>query len=217
MKIYEAIKTRHSVRSFSSTKICSAVLADLTEEIAACNKESSLHFQLIMNDPGTFEGLMSRIGKFKGVNNYIALVGKNSTNLNQLAGYYGERIVLKAQQLGLNTCWVSTSYNKRKCAAEIDADEKLVCVIAIGYGTTQGNPHKSKPMESLYQTDVTPPNWFLKGMEAVILAPSASNRQEFVFTLANNFVSVEAKNGLDLGIVKYHFEIGAGKDNFSWA
>ena len=170
-----------------------------------------------MNDPGTFKGLMSRIGKFKGVNNYIALVVKNSTNLNELAGYYGERIVLKAQQMGLNTCWVSTSYNKGKCAAEIGTDEKLVCVIAIGYGTTQGTPHKSKPMESLYQTDVTPPNWFLKGMEAVILAPSASNRQGFLFTLSNGLVSVESKNRIDLGIVKYHFEIGAGKENFSWA
>lgn len=101
MTIYDAIKTRHSVRSYNSTKISGTVLADLTAEITACNKESSLNFQLIMNDPSTFNGLMSRIGKFKGVNNYIALVGKNSANLKELARYYGERIILKAQQMGL--------------------------------------------------------------------------------------------------------------------
>ena len=40
---------------------------------------------------------------FSGVKNYIALIGKKSPNLEEACGYYGEKIVLRAQQLGLNT------------------------------------------------------------------------------------------------------------------
>ena len=47
------------------------------------------------------------------------------------------------------------------------------------------------------------------------------NQQKFVFTLNGNKVSAKAGLGfyskIDLGIAKYHFEAGAGKENFTWA
>lgn len=216
MTIHEAIKNRHSVRSFTDVKINSETKSALLEEIKKCNSEGGLNIQLILGEPSAFKGFMARYGKFKNVNNYIAVVGKDDVKLDELAGYYGERIVLMAQQSGLNTCWVSTSFRRGKCAAEIRKDEKLVCVIALGYGKTQGTPHKSKPMESFYKSDVTLPEWFHKGMDAVILAPTGLNRQNFFFTLVGSAVEVYAKNRIDLGIVKYHFEVGAGKENFVW-
>jgi hypothetical protein len=50
--------------------------------------------------------------KFTGVQNYIALIGKKSSSLEEQAGYYGEQLVLTAQQLGLNTCWVAMTVSK---------------------------------------------------------------------------------------------------------
>ena len=59
-----------------------------------------------------------------------------------------------------------------------------------------------------------------KVLKAGRLAPTAMNRQSFYFERFGNVVSVEAGKGpftkVDLGIVKCHFEIGAGKDNFQW-
>ena len=54
-----------------------------------------------------------------------------------------------------------------------------------------------------------------------LLAPTAINQQKFKFSLHDgNKVSVKAGLGfyskVDLGIVKYHFEIGAGVKNFEW-
>lgn len=220
MTIYEAIKNRHSVRSFTDTKINNATMSALLTEIEICNSESGLNIQLITGEPNAFKGFMALYGKFRNVKNYIALVGKENDDLDELAGYYGERIVLKAQQLGLNTCWVSSSFRRGKCTAKVRKGEKLVCVIALGYGTEQGTQHKNKPMESLCKTERATPEWFLKGMEAAILAPTALNRQNFFFTLLGGTVEVIVKNGayskIDLGIVKYHFEVGAGKENFSW-
>jgi len=216
----EAIQNRHSVRSYTDLKIGNDTLAALQAEINACNSESELNIQIITNEPGAFGGFMAHYGKFSGVKNYIALVGKKSADLEERAGYYGERIVLKAGQLGLNTCWVALTFSKRKSKYVVGKDEKLVCVIAIGYGVTQGVPHKNKPMESLCKTDGNMPDWFRSGMEAALLAPTALNQQKFLFTLIDNVVKAEITGGInskiDLGIVKYHFEIGAGVESFKW-
>ena len=75
-------------------------------------------------------------------------------------------------------------------------------------------------MEALCKTDREMPAWFRSGMEAALLAPTATNQQKFLLTLDGNAVQAEATGGfyskVDLGIVKYHFEIGAGTDHFTW-
>ena len=189
-------------------------------EIDACNQESGLHIQLVMDEPKAFDGFMAHYGKFSGVRNYIALIGKKDSELDEKCGYYGERLVLKAQQLGLNTCWVAMTYSKVKTAFSIDEGEKLCVVISIGYGETQGIPHKSKTVSEVVKTDGEMPDWFKSGVEAALLAPTAMNQQKFMFMLDGNKVTVKAGKGfytkLDLGIVRYHFEIGAGKDVFQW-
>ena len=221
MTTMEAIRNRHSVRSYTDQKIGDDTLAALQAEINACNSESELNIQIITNEPDAFGGFMAHYGKFSGVKNYIALVGKKSADIEERAGYYGERIVLKAGQLGMNTCWVALTFSKRKSKYVVGKDEKLVCVIAIGYGVTQGVPHKNKPMESLCKTDGNMPDWFRSGMEAALLAPTALNQQKFLFTLIDNVVKAEITGGInskiDLGIVKYHFEVGAGVESFKWA
>ena len=164
---------------------------------------------------------MAHYGKFSGVTDYIAMIGKKGADLDEKCGYYGERLVLKAQELGLNTCWVAMTYSKVKTAFTIDSGEKLCIVSSLGYGKTKGVPHKSKSADAVTKADGSVPGWFRKGTEAALLAPTAMNQQKFLFTLNGNKVSAKAGFGfyskIDLGIVKYHFEIGAGKENFQWA
>lgn len=220
MNINEAMKARHSVRSYINKPIDPDTVKKLREEIDACNKEGDLHIQLITDEPEAFTGALARYGHFSGVSNYIAMVGKKGSNLNERLGYYGERVVLFAQTLGLNTCWVGLTYSKRKSRIDVPKGEKLVCVISLGYGETQGKPHKDKPMEQLCSVNGEMPDWFRSGMEAAMLAPTATNQQKFMFTLDGTTVKAKALVGpysvMDLGIVKYHFEVGAGKENFSW-
>ncbi len=124
--------------------------------------------------------------------------------------------------LGLNTCWVAMTMSKGivKKNCNIANGEKLVCVLSLGYGLAQGVPHKSKTIDELCDAP-NKPDWFASGMNAAILAPTAMNQQKFIFTLDGDKVSAKSKGGfyskVDLGIVKYHFEIGAGKENFNWA
>lgn len=220
MNLMQAIQNRHSVRRYTDQKIEGNVLSELRSEIDFCNKEGKLHIQLTIDEPDAFGGRMVHYGSFRNVKNYIALVGRNDSGLDENIGYYGERIALKAQLLGLNTCWVALTFSKRKSKYILNDGEKLVCVLALGYGVSQGIPHKSKPLESLCKTDGTMPAWFKQGMDAVMLAPTATNQQKFRFTLLKDSVKAEATGGfyskVDLGIVKYHFEVGAGDERFRW-
>ena len=220
MDLLEAIKTRHSVRSYTDKKIEGEIVDQLRKTINECNSDSGLNIQLCLDEPKAFSGFMTRYGKFNNVKNYIALVGKKDTQLEEKTGYYGEMIALKVQQLGMNTCWVAMSYNKKKSAAKTNAGEKLLMVLSLGYGETGGVPHKSKPIEKLASFNGDMPDWFKKGMEAVQLAPTAMNQQKFRFELHGNTVRAIAGSGfytkVDLGIAKYHFEIGAGKNGWEW-
>lgn len=222
MTITEAIEARHSVRSYTDRKLSQEVISRLQEEIDACNKESGLHIQLVTNEPKAFDGFMAHYGKFSGVQNYVALIGKKSSDLDERIGYYGERIVLLAQMFGLNTCWVAMTFSKgiTKSKCQINSGEKLVCVLALGYGQNQGVQHKSKAMENVCKVNGEMPEWFKKGMKSVLLAPTATNQQKFFFELDGKNVSAKSTGGfyskVDLGIVKYHFEVGVEGEKFNW-
>lgn len=220
MSMRKIMEERHSVRSYEDKAIEGEVKEELLSFINRCNEKSGLHIQLITDEPQAFSGFMAHYGKFSGVKNYLALVGRKGPDLEEKCGYFGESIVLKAQQLGLNTCWAAQTYSKVKGAYQAAPGEKLCCVIAIGYGTTQGVPHKVKPIEALCRVEGRMPEWFQRGMEAAQLAPTALNQQKFMFTLKENWVSAKAGIGfytkIDLGIAKYHFEIEAGRSGWKW-
>lgn len=221
MDIREAMQTRHSVRDYLDKEITGDVLTRLQQEIDDCNRASGLNIQLILNEPQTFAGMKARLGKFRNVRNYIALVGKPNAKFAENCGYYGERVVLKAAQQGLNTCWVGLTYRKGASGAAIAPHEKLLLVIAIGYGATPGVGHKVKSVEQLSRVNGTMPDWFRHGVEAAQLAPTALNQQKFVFELNGDRVKTSPGVGfyvkVDMGIAKYHFEAAAGNGNWQWA
>ena len=227
MTIQEAIEARHSVRAYKDLPLSEEIVKLLEDELVKLNNEGQLHIQLICNEPKAFKGTMAKYGKFRNANNYIVMAGKKADDLDERIGYYGEHIVLLAQTLGLNTCWVGLSYSKVPGTYVLDEGEKIACYIAIGYGETQGSGHKIKTVEQVSNASDITPSWFKKGVEAALLAPTAVNQQKFSFEyvgMSNNHHQVRAKKGfsmigytqMDLGIAKYHFEIGAGKDKFEW-
>ena len=227
MTLQEAIEARHSVRAYKEQPLAEDIVKVLEEEIVKLNTEGHLHMQLIVNEPKAFQGTMAKYGKFRNANNYIVMAGKKADDLDERVGYYGEHLVLLAQTLGLNTCWVGLSYSKVPGTYVLEDGEKIACYIAIGYGETQGAGHKIKSVEQVSNASDSTPSWFRKGVEAALLAPTAVNQQKFSFEYAgmdDNRHKVLAKKGfsligytkMDLGIAKYHFEIGAGKDNFVW-
>lgn len=215
----EAMEARHSVRQYEERSIEKETLEAIRKKVEEVNEESGLRIQLVVDEPKAFAGGMAKYGSFSGVTNYFALVGKKG--MDEEVGYYGERLVLFAQTLGLNTCWVALTFKKVKDAFEVGEGEKLYMVIALGYGKTQGVSHKAKPMEKVCERQTDDPEWFTNGVLGALTAPTAVNQQKFFFTRNGKEVTVKPGMGfhteVDLGIVRYHFEIAAGKENFVWA
>lgn len=207
------MKKRHSVRQYENKKIEDEKRKILCELIEKINLESGLNIQACFDEPEAFNTFMAHYGKFENVENYVALIGKK--NNDEKIGYYGQQIVLKAQELELNTCWVAMTYGKGKAKVNKEKGEKIYCVLALGYGKTQGVAHKSKAPEEVSNISENSPTWFKEGVEAALLAPTAMNQQKFKFLLEGE--KVVAKPGIgfytkiDLGIAKCHFELGANQ------
>lgn len=277
ISLLEAIEQRHSVRQYEDKPLPASIVAELADAIYECNQVAGLHIQLITNEPEAFAGGLARYGKFAGVSNYIAMVGKKAGDLEERCGYYGERLVLLAQQMGLNTCWVGMTFMKRKTAYVLDAGEKLVILIALGYGKTPGTTRKSKSFGDVNRSKGEIPTWYRRGVEAALLAPTATNQQKFAFSFhpvskrgvggsaefgaeadvaggaaaeaSAEMTAAEAElaaigktagedmtgaatealpgvhaevdgfgffSKVDLGIVRYHFEVGAEDAGFRW-
>lgn len=215
MTLQEAIRARHSVRAYQDKTIPLATESLLKGRIERLNKQYDLNMQYISPTNGVYDGIGSKLNGWSGVPAYIAVIGKDRKNLEEICGYAGELFVLYAQTIGMNTCWAGI-YKKKCVTAELADDERLVITIAVGYGVNNGKPRKSKTVNDVTdERDL--PGWFRDGVEAALLAPTALNHQKFKFYLNDNKPSVKATGSspfvkVDLGIVKCHFELASGHD-----
>ena len=216
MTLLEAIDARHSVRAFKTNPIPDEIRGRLDAFVKDCNKEGNLNITIRYNDPTGFDSKLAHYGSFRNVQNYIVLAGVKNDSFDYRCGYYGEKIVLFAQQLGLNTCWAALTFNKKMVKEIIPDGEALCMVIALGYGETQGNSRRSKSIQDVVISKGEMPDWFRNGVEAALKAPTAVNQQKFAFGMKNGEPAVKVKGvgvytKVDLGIVAYHFEAGSGR------
>jgi hypothetical protein len=218
MTIEELIKNRHSVRKYKKLPLVEGHVNKIKEMLNEINK-NDLSFELVTND-NIFKNLILGYGFIKDCNNYIILGGKDDNCLEEKVGYYGEKLALELLDLGINTCFVGGTYKKKKVKNELKEGYRNVLVLAIGYGVNDGKLAKTKTFDEIsISKDV--PDWYKKGIEMVLFAPSAVNQKKWTFEYVSpNGVKIQSVGkffpNVDLGIAKYHFEVGAGKENFEW-
>lgn len=216
MNMLDLMRRRHSVRRYIDKPLNTETVDALKAEIDACNRESGLLMQLFTDEPEAFAAEKPSYGSFKGCRNYLVLVGK--PGMEEQIGYYGERVVLKATELGVQSCWVALTYKKAKVKETLPDGYKRYMVIALGYGETEGVPHRGKTVSDISDYKEGDPDWYRDGLEAALLAPTAVNQQKFRFTRNGERARVTPgrfgfHTKVDLGIVKYHFEAVAGKEH----
>lgn len=150
------------------------------------------------------------------------LGGTTKAAVDEVIGYWGQKIVLAAQDMGLNTCWCALC-SRKKSRAVVTPGKKVRLVIAVGHGKTQGFSRKTKSIGALSSVECAKaPAWFAAAMEAAQLAPTAMNNQNFKITLLSDgkTVRIEAPqsglNVIDEGIVRRNFEIAANEARADW-
>ena len=108
MDTIDLMRRRHSVRQYLNKPIEKEKRDVLNNTANFINQKTGLSIKICYDEPNAFKSFLSTYGKFKNVNNYIVLAGDKKSE--ELLGYYGEVLVLTAQEMGLNTCWVGLSY-----------------------------------------------------------------------------------------------------------
>ena len=220
MNLQEAIKVRHTVRTYNGKAIEGDTLKALQEMIAKANEEGNLHIQLVNGVEEAFSKFVIHYGKWNNVTNYIALIGKDTPDLDQKCGYYGEQFALWALTAGLKSGWLDTQNGREVPEIQIADDERLVCCIAVGESNKDGSGPKLKPVEERCEVTGEAPDWFWSGMEYARLAPTAGNQQLWKIHWDGGNVSISSVPGflekVDMGIAQYHFELGSGKTHAIW-
>lgn len=205
MEIIELMRSRNSVREYLDKEIEKDKKELLTSYISKLNEKYKTNVQIVFDDEEGFKNSKKDYGKFSGCKNYIALVG----NDGETCGYVGMLIALKAQEIGLNTCFVAMSYNSKriKKTIKVNKGEKIQCCISLGYGKNNGFAHKSKTKEQVLEVKSPSSINIDEVVEACLLAPTALNQQKFKIVVDNENIDV-VKSGIgfyldvDLGIVK---------------
>lgn len=226
MDLLEAMHRRHAVRAYTDEPIDAPTCDDLRALIGRLETEGGIEMRLVTDEPDAFGNALLHYGMFRNVRNYVAIATDQTKDWERRCGYWGAHVLLRAVQLGLDTCWVGLSFSKHQAArhAAFDADDKVRFAIAVGHGVTHGKPSRSKTYGQVASVEggIAVPTWFERGVEAALLAPSALNQQRFMFRLEADGRTVAADPGIgpytrtDLGIAQYFFEIGAAGAPFVW-
>ncbi len=222
----QAMYVRKSRRSYLNQPIEQTKVSELCELVQECNEQSGLHIQFVEDGSAAFARFSKSYGMLSGVRSLLAMVARTDDPHHlEKVGYFGELLVLRATMLGLGTCWVGGTFENTACPCEIGEGRRLICVITVGCVTEQlgtkeralyGLTHlKKSKTNQLYSADQTPPSWFMDGVKAVELAPSAVNRKPVRMKYVDGvaFIAIDKLDAvcfIDLGIAKYHFELAAG-------
>ncbi|MEE0782747.1 MAG: nitroreductase family protein [Negativibacillus sp.] len=222
MEQKQAIEQRISRRSFLQTPIEQQILRQLLEAIEEVNETSGLTVSYLEDGSDAFAGFKS-YGMFDGVRAMLVLKGNRELAfLKEKVGYYGEQLILKATELGLGSCWVGGTFDRRSAVFEPSPEEEMVCVVPIGKVAQSSRKErmirgvihrKSKTIEEMVRADRPLTEEERQAMQLVQLAPTAKNTQKPVFIFAGDKIYAgvaddEPFDLVDLGICKLHFEIG---------
>lgn len=221
----ETIRERHSVREYDGKPLARVEFDALGAVVEECARESGLDIQLVGDNPEVFN-VIARFGLIRECRTHVAFVVDDAkagdVAADEAIGYWGQKIVLAAQDMGLNTCWCALC-SRKKSRAVVAPGKKIRLIIAVGHGKTQGFSRKTKSVEALSSVEcVKAPAWFAAAMEAAQLAPTAMNNQNFKITLLSDgkTVRIDAPqsglNVIDEGIVRCNFEIAANEAGADW-
>lgn len=226
MTILEAINLRKSRRTYLQSSIDKDKINKIEEFIKQYNHLSGLSIKFAEDGSTSFNGLRKSYGMFKNVRSVIILKGnRNDVHLKEKTGYYGELLILEATKLELGTCWVGATFDKKDKIFNLEESEELICIITIGNVAPETSVkenlihkvthRKYRALEYFYNSDTNElPQWFIEGIRAIQIAPSANNRQAYRVEYKKDkaTIKIEEKSVydlIDLGIAKAHFEIAA--------
>ncbi|MBN2414868.1 nitroreductase family protein [bacterium] len=241
------IAHRRSVRTFTGEPLSAdhkeAILAFAGSENVGPFK-NRIRFHLLDVDGRTRADIqrLTTYGTMKHAPHYLAAVVPDNPRAMEDLGFVMERLILYATSLGIGTCWIGGLFKRSALAEELQvtAAELLPAMTPLGYAAARrslteralragAGSNRRKPWSDLFfrgRFD-TPllreqAGAAADALEAVRLAPSASNKQpwrividqkkgayHFFLSRSRGYDKMAAPISLqevDMGIAMYHFD-----------
>ncbi|MCL2531082.1 MAG: nitroreductase [Oscillospiraceae bacterium] len=231
MTLQQAANVRRSRRNY----LDQAIAPEMQEKLQAFAEQygaaGNLRIELVFNNGAAFAGFRKSYGLLTGVQHYAGLIAKRGCPIaEEKMGYFGEMFMLQAVAMGLGTCWVGGSFRRADCPFDIADDEQLYCTITLGHCAPDDNTRErliqtithrrsKRAGDMMADADDAVPDWFVAGLHAVERAPSAVNKQPWLFSYRDGKAHLTLDNShswVDLGIAKLHFELGTGGGSWQW-
>lgn len=197
--VKETVEKRYSVRNYAAKAIESDDMAKLKTFVDALDnpfqKSVNLHFLEI--DSTSSPQSLGTYGVIKGATQYIGATIRPEPLALEALGYELEVVMLYLAHLGLGTCWLGGTFNRKGFAQamQIAEDELFPVITPYGYAAPRKHvqeaimraviraDHRKEWNQLFFQNDFQTP--FSKGfaglfafpLEMVRFAPSASNKQ----------------------------------------
>ena len=197
--IEEAVKKRYSVRNYLNQEVEAEKIKDIKEFIDTLENPfgNQVNFHFFDREDSGENLKLGTYGVIKGAKNYIGSSVKLEPMGLEALGYEFETVVLYLAHLGLGTCWLGGTFNRKGFAKAMKLNEGELLPIITPYGYAANKKHiKEVAMRKLikadhrmqwnnmfFQQDFDTPltkeeaGEFAFPLEMVRLGPSASNKQ----------------------------------------
>jgi nitroreductase len=244
----EAIKLRKSVRTYSKKplskkeeEIVKKLLLETEQKKAPFGNHAKFFYY---STNKSFDDEAKRIGTYGFVKNAPSFFGgviKNTFEAIIDYGYLFEHIILELTKKEYGTVWLGGTFSRSAFQSQVGDNEVIPAISPVGYPEEKLSlmekairlsikADRRKPIEELFfikdfQNPIQENHHYMKYLELVRLAPSASNKQPWRVIVQENkihFYLERTQNyaqtipfvmqALDMGIAIYHFEAGLIED-----
>lgn len=233
--VLDTIKSRVSVRTYKDQVLMPSQLERVSAGIHAVHRlyTTGVRIEIVEDSAGVGESRrLGTYGVIKGARYYLLGIVDGTTDARIELGFELEQVVLMLTSMGLGSCWLGGTFNQKQFAGQVQlaAQESIDIVISFGYPSDSrtfidktmrflANSSSRKRLEEIaFVGDFIRPmrvyndaGLLSRAIEAVHVAPSASNRQPWRVLIDEQCVSFYTENGypkfehIDLGIAMAHF------------
>ena len=139
MKNIEKIEKRQSIRDYEKKKLPDAVLKELEDSFAnSARLVDDIKLEFLSVTDGADKKLDKVVGYSGNVFNapvYFVLLSEKKPHYLENAGFAAQALILKAEELDLNTCFITvTDSDEAKLSLDIRDQGEVAAIIACGYG-----------------------------------------------------------------------------------
>ena len=147
MNYLELIENRNSIRDFHKKKVEQSKIDELISFFNSSPKLIDVDVQILVSADDDTASRLSGVAGYRGntfnAPAYITILSQEKDNYLINAGFMAENLVLKLEELGLSSCFLTSDDSEMiKKVLLINSDLAVATVIAFGYGKKERDTTK---------------------------------------------------------------------------